>query len=72
MHEQNDSQGVPQLLQDAQAAGEFGGRVRQQFEELTGKPVVSSQNFLDQPKGRPKKLPPQSPEQASLFDPPEQ
>jgi hypothetical protein len=52
MHEENESQGVAALLTDAQAAGEFGGKVRQQFEELTGKPVVSSQNFLDQPKGK--------------------
>ncbi|MBV9232156.1 MAG: hypothetical protein JOZ18_22795, partial [Chloroflexi bacterium] len=68
MHEQNDSQGVAQLLQDSQAAGAFGGRVRQQFEELTGKPVVSSQNFLDQPKGKRKKLQLPAPEQGSLFD----
>jgi DNA-damage-inducible protein D len=68
LHERNDSQGVPQLMEDAQAAGEFGGQVRQQFEELTGEPVVSSQNFLDQPKGKrkPQQLP--AAEQGSLFD----
>lgn len=68
MHEQNDSQGVPQLLQDAQAAGNFGGQVRQQFEALTGQPVVSSQNFLDQPKGRRKKKQLPLPEQETLFE----
>jgi DNA-damage-inducible protein D len=69
MHEEHDSQGVPKLLEDAQAAGEFGGSVRQQFQELTGKPVVSSQNFLDQPKESRKKLPPgKQAEQGSLFD----
>jgi DNA-damage-inducible protein D len=72
MHEQNDSQGVPQLLQDSQAAGAFGGRVRQQFEELTGQPVVSSQNFLDQPKGKRKKQQLPAPEQGTLFETPTQ
>ncbi|MBO0780701.1 MAG: hypothetical protein J2P37_17910 [Ktedonobacteraceae bacterium] len=72
MHEQNDSQGVPQLVQDAQAAGAFGGRVRQQFEELTGQPVVSSQNFLDQPKGKRKKKQLPVAEQGILFDQEEQ
>lgn len=71
MHEQNDSQGVPQLLQDAQAAGAFGGKVCKQFEELTGQPVVSSQNFLDRPKGKRKKQQLPTPEQALLFDPAE-
>lgn len=52
MHEQNNSQGISQLLRDTQAAGEFGGRVRQQFEELTGNPVVSSENFLEQSQGK--------------------
>lgn len=68
MHEQNESQGVPQLLQDAHAAGAFGGQVRQQFEALTGQPVVSSQNFLKQPKGKQKKHHLPAPQQASLFD----
>jgi hypothetical protein len=72
MHEQNDSQGVPHLVQDAQAAGAFGGQVRQQFEALTGQPVVSPQNFLDQPKGKRKKQQIPAPEQASLFDQGEQ
>jgi hypothetical protein len=67
MHEQNESQGVPELLSDAQAAGAFGGRVRQQFEELTGQGVVSSQNFLEQPKGKRKKSL-SLPEQKTLFD----
>jgi DNA-damage-inducible protein D len=68
MHEQNDSQGVSHLLQDAQAAGAFGGQVRQQFEALTGQPVVSSQNFLDQPKEKRKKPQPPIQQQPSLFD----
>jgi len=68
MHEQHDSQGVPQLLQDAQAAGAFGGQVRQQFEALTGQPVVSSQNFLEHPKGKRKRQQPSAQQQPSLFD----
>ncbi len=68
MHEQNESQGFPQLLRDAQAAGEFGGQIRQQFEDLTGQPVVSSQNFLDQPKSKQKKQSLPAPEQPTLFD----
>lgn len=69
MHEQNNSQGIDQLLKDAQAAGEFGGQVRQQFEELTKQKVVSSQNFLDQPKGkRGKKQAQLPPGQQTLFD----
>ncbi len=67
LHERNDSQGVPQLMQDAQAAGTFGGLVRKQFEELTGEPVVSSQNFLDQPKGKRKQQLPAA-EQGLLFE----
>lgn len=80
-HEQNDSQGFPQLLGDAEVAGAFGNKVRLAFEEASGQPVVSSQNFLDQPKRRKKKqLPspsqqaetkqheePEDPEQRSLF-----
>lgn len=69
MHEEHDSQGAAQLLQDAQAAGTFGGNVRQQFEALTGKPVVSSQNFLDQPTGKRKKQL-RAAEQSTLFDAP--
>ena len=72
LHERNESQGVQQLLQDAQAAGAFGGQVRQQFEELTGEPVVSSQNFLDQPGGKQKKKQLPAPEQETLFDQEEQ
>ncbi len=68
MHEQNDSQGVPQLLQDSQEAGAFGGRVRRQFEELTGQPVVSSQTFLNQPRGKHKRQRLPAPEQGTLFD----
>jgi len=71
LHQRNDSQGVPQLLKDAQAAGEFGGQVREQFEQLTNERVVSSQNFLDQPKGKQKqqKQLPQA-RQDSLFEQP--
>ena len=73
IHEQNESQGFQELLHDAQAAGEFGGQIRQQFEELTGQPVVSSQNFLDQPKGKQKKQALPTPEQQpTLFDQEEQ
>ena len=67
MHEQNNSRGVSQLVQDAQAAGAFGGQVRQQFEALTGQPVVSSQNFLEQSKSKRKKQVLEA-EQEKLFD----
>ncbi len=80
-HEQNDSYGYPQLLEDAEVAGEFGKTVRLAFEEASGQAVVSSQNFLDTPKGKQKKrlpLPNQNdmigqnqetvdPEQGTLF-----
>jgi DNA-damage-inducible protein D len=69
IHEQNNSQGIDQLIKDAQAAGEFGGQVRRQFEELTKQKVVSPQNFLDQPKGRRKKKQDQlPPDQPTLFN----
>jgi len=78
-HEQNDSQGYTQLLGDAEVAGEFGKTVRLAFEEASGQPVVSSENFLDHPKRRQTKQLPQSnqitiqqekkdgPEQRNLF-----
>ena len=69
IHEQNDSQGINQLLSDAQAAGEFGGQVRKQFEELTKQKVVSPQNFLEQPKGKRKRKQDQlPPSQPTLFN----
>lgn len=68
LHQRNNSQGVPRLLKDAQAAGEFGGQVREQFEQLTNERVVSSQNFLDQPKGKQQQLP--QARQDSLFEQP--
>ena len=68
MHEQNNSQGISQLVQDAQAAGSFGGQVRQQFEALTGQSVVSSQNFLEQVKGKRKRKQLARTEQATLFE----
>ena len=72
LHGRNDSQGIAQLLQDAQAAGEFGGQVRQQFEELTGEAVVSPQNFLEPPKSTRKKQALTTPEQPTLFEQEEQ
>jgi DNA-damage-inducible protein D len=68
LHQQHDSQGVEELLGDARVAGEFGKQVREAFEETIGGPVVSSQNFLDQPRGRKKKELPPGPQQDSLFD----
>lgn len=71
IHVNNNSQGFAELLKDAHTAGEFGGQVRQQFEELTGQPVVSSENFLDLPKEKRSKKKqgqfPPSKEQPSLF-----
>ena len=72
LHVRNDSQGIAQLLQDTQAAGEFGGQVRQQFEELTGEAVVSPQNFLEPPKSTRKKQTLPTPEQPTLFEQEEQ
>lgn len=69
-HQKNESQGFPELLNDAQVAGEFGEKVRLAFEEASGQPVVSPQNFLDQQKGQGKKQLP-IPGQPSLFDDPD-
>jgi len=63
-HEENDSQGFPQLLNDVQIAGDFGKTVRQELEKAIGRPVVSEQNFLDKPKK--KEMP--SPHQSTLFE----
>ena len=41
-----DSQGVPQLKNDAKAAGAIAGRTRKDIEQKTGIKVVSSENFL--------------------------
>lgn len=72
LHQQHDSQGVEELLGDARIAGDFGKQVREAFEGTIGGPVVSSQNFLDQPGGRKKKGLPSGPQQDSLFDQGEQ
>jgi hypothetical protein len=48
----NNSQGIDQLMDDAQVAGKFGGQVRQFLEQATGEPVVSTTNFLDQSKSK--------------------
>ncbi len=67
-HQEMESQGFAQLLRDAEVAGKFGEQVRLGFEEITGKPVVSSENFLEQPKGKGKKKALPKAEQRSLFE----
>jgi DNA-damage-inducible protein D len=62
-HDQRDSQGYDELYQDAHDAGEDAGEARRAIERRSGRPVVSSKNFLKRPK--------QLPQQLNLFDNPD-
>lgn len=75
LHRDRDSQGFPQLQTDARDAGEVAGEARRVVEARTGRPVVTTENFL--PVAREHELP--SPPttaahsdaaQLSLFDEP--
>jgi hypothetical protein len=70
-HQRHDSQGIGEITQDVQKAGDKIGEVRHFYEESTGIIVVSNQNAKDfkQVKGPKKRLPPGPAEvQHSLFD----
>jgi hypothetical protein len=41
-----DSKGLPKLRKDAQDGGAVAGRTRKNIEQLSGKPVVSNENYL--------------------------
>jgi len=69
LHQKNDSQGYIQIEQDVKDAGDTAADARRAVERRLDEPVVSSQNFLDQPKSKRKKqlqLP--MPQQGSFFD----
>ncbi len=74
IHRERDSQGFPKLKTDARDAGKVAGRTRKDIEAQTGKPVVSSQNYLDLPSQGTKLPSPQKKERSnpSLFDEPTQ
>ena len=44
-----DAQGFSDNLDAAENGGQGAGQLRRQFEELTGEPVVSADNYLDEP-----------------------
>jgi DNA-damage-inducible protein D len=50
LHRDRESEGLPKLQRDAQDGGAVAGRARQDIEKQLGMPVVSSQNFLQEPK----------------------
>jgi hypothetical protein len=68
LHQKNDSQGYDQIEQDVKEAGDTAADARRAVERRLGEPVVSSQNFLDQPKGKRKKKQLPAPQQGTLFD----
>jgi len=49
LHQEHESQGFPALREDAVAAGRTAGGARRVVEQRLGKPVVSSDNFLEPP-----------------------
>ncbi len=50
IHRTKDSRGVPRLKDDARAGGQIAGTARKQIERKIGRPVVSSNNFLQNKK----------------------
>lgn len=73
LHLDRDSQGFPQLRRDTVDAGKTAGEARKLVEKTLGKPVVSSENFLDtkqtkQVKGKKQ----QEPSGPTLFDEPQE
>lgn len=68
LHRDRESEGLPELQRDAKDGGAVAGRARQDIEKQLGTPVVSSQNFLQEPKkkrGKKQHLVPEG--QKSLF-----
>ena len=52
LHQNRESQGFPQLKRDATDAGAIGGDARRLIEQRINQPIVSSQNFLNQPEAK--------------------
>lgn len=50
LHQDRDSQGMPELKKDAVDAGKAGGKARSVIEETIGHSAVSNQNYLEKPK----------------------
>jgi len=67
LHQDRDSQGFTELKRDATDAGEAGGEARKVIEQRIGKPIVSSQNFLENTKRQQQKRIKRQ-QQPSLFD----
>lgn len=70
LHRRQNTQGYEDLKGDARRGGQAAGRARVEIEKELGGPVVTSQNFLDQPKSlakNKKKLPEPSESQPSLW-----
>jgi len=66
-HIENDSQGIDELKSDVLKAAEAGETARLATEKALGRPVVSSTNFLEEPKRKRRKQLP-LPEQSTLFE----
>lgn len=74
LHRERDTQGFPKLQTDARDAGQVAGRTRRDIETQTGKPVVSSTNYLDlqapsEKQGKQKRIK-KGDQQPSLLDDP--
>lgn len=79
LHQKKDSQGYDEIEQDVKEAGDTAAAARRIVEQRLNEPVVSSQNFLENSRGRKKSLPsanqteakqdhkPEEPEQQTLF-----
>jgi DNA-damage-inducible protein D len=67
-HIENDTQGVPGLEKDVRAVAKTSEVIRELTEQNLGRSVVSSQNFLDQTRGRKGKKHLSPVQQAFLFE----
>jgi len=73
LHRDRDSQGFPSLRQDAVDAGKTAGEARQLVEKTLGKPVVTTENFLETNAKQAKRVKGKKQQEASeptLFDEP--
>lgn len=61
LHQTHDSEGFNELHADVHEAGKLAGATREQIESLTGRPVVSAENYKTLRQGRQREL------QAPLF-----
>lgn len=68
LHQKNDSQGYEEVERDVKDAGDAAADARRAVEQRLQEKVVSSQNFLDQPKNKRKKRDLPASEQPTLFD----